>query len=227
MIGINKNNENDSFVGLILPDGSPYQAESSHLWAAKEQCFLQNITLLMQFFETNPNYTKEQLDNAMNRFMIFDGDDKLVILLSRYFRNLVLSENGEEKLRSLARNIDTIDRNVKQYKDDNKNPENQGYFVLHASRLLYFKDILVSALDCHYVSRKTKAIVTSARNYKELFATEILDGYDVDFVPRLEYSYEQHKFVLPSDSLRFHRETLEEERRGESEPNFSYYGKAK
>ena len=227
MTEIKGNNEDVSFAALILPDGSLYQANSSHLWVGHEHYFLTNIYLLLDFFEKNPNYTKEQLNDVINGIMIFDEKDKLVNLTSEYFRNLVLSEHGKEKIIDLNANIELIDRNNKKYKDDNKNPENQGYFFLKVTQegnqcALYFKDILVSALGCHYISRKTNAIVTSARNYKELFAKEIQSGCSVNYVPRLEYYYDARKFVLPSDSLRFHTEALIAEENGEK-PNMSYY----
>ena len=204
------------FVGFILPDGTIYKSRNGHAEAALETGFITYILNLKQFFLQHPNYSEEELNAEANKILDLDMPDKLISLMSKYFLDL-LKENGEEKIMALAENYE-----IKK--------ENQGdglLLVTVGHNCIPFKEFIISAFGCHYISGIDQEIVTAAPNYKTLFAKYISGGCKITHIPRIVYSAETHSFCFESedkekkdesDIISLHKASLE------TEPNFSCYG---
>ena len=219
--------EHQKFIGILLPDGSPFLAQKKHVWKGLESCLYSWPNMIVDFFDKNP---KGNIEEYLNNVLDFDNSNEIVALLSYYIKDLVLSDNGDEKISSLAGSIQTIVRKDIEGVDKKKLPEDQGGLAIKAgSREIYFKDFLVSALGCHYVSATDSTIFTAAPNWAELFEEYINAGAKIVPVEQFVYSNEEHRFVLETPKktfMDFHRESKREEELGESTPNFDYYGDA-
>ena len=178
----------NKFIGYILPDGSIYKSRYGHAQAALETGFVSYMLNLKQFFLEHPKYSKEELDVEANKILDLNMSDKLISLMSRYFLDL-LEENGKEKIMALAANYQILNNN-----------KGDGMVALNiGSTCVPFKDFIISALGCHYISGIDKEIVTSASDYKKLFAKYISGGCKITTIPRIVYSNETHSFCFEEE----------------------------
>ena len=207
-------------ASIILPDGSIYVAPKAHTWHSLENYFLNCINLLNDFIENNPD---GDLSKAVNSIVDFSIEDKLSSLLSSYIKRLALAPNGKAQIVDLELSVEYL--KPKQSKDlpPSKVIEDQGGFILHVDgKGLYFKDVLVSALGCHYISNKNRLILTAAPNPGKLFRNYILAGWKIINNPQMVFSDKEHRFVLVyfSELAQFH---VDGNLDG-SQPNFDLYG---
>ena len=224
---VESRNIGPKFVGYLIPFKGKietYETKGVHSIAARETYLCNCVKLFKGFFEKNEHYTQEELKAAIGGILDFEKGDKLDLLVSEYISNLVTSPNGKEKIFNLEKCIKIIE-----------GYEKNGNIVINLGvGGLYYKEFLVSALGCHYISGIDKEIVTAAPNYSELFADFIAAGCHIVTTPRMVWSDTEKRFFLESANKPLTDKEVEEKLDADlrelhaaslkNPPNFTYYG---